>query len=194
MTPFRRSIPGTRAVGSGDARRSTRRVFSRTPLPPRKGTMHRIVDSRCVLAVRDLQASTRFYVERTRISQGFRRRFGWLEFSVAGCVQDHARRMSWREASKRARGPLVHGIPDRRGRRSVSCGSRRARSRRVIPTCDRTLGPAGVQHPHTGRTSHPIRRTNGRGRLTAIGAGGGSYPAREAPHSRMVLTRLESRP
>ena len=34
--------------------------------------MHRIVDSRCVLAVRDLQASTRFYVDVL----GFRRDFG----------------------------------------------------------------------------------------------------------------------
>jgi hypothetical protein len=35
-------------------------------------TMHRIVDSRCVLAVRDLQTSTRFYVDVL----GFRRDFG----------------------------------------------------------------------------------------------------------------------
>ncbi len=34
--------------------------------------MHRIVDSRCVLAVRDLQASTRFYIDVL----GFRRDFG----------------------------------------------------------------------------------------------------------------------
>jgi catechol 2,3-dioxygenase-like lactoylglutathione lyase family enzyme len=34
--------------------------------------MHRIVDSRCVLAVRDLQESTRFYVDVL----GFRRDFG----------------------------------------------------------------------------------------------------------------------
>lgn len=34
--------------------------------------MHRIVDSRCVLAVRDLQTSTRFYVDVL----GFRRDFG----------------------------------------------------------------------------------------------------------------------
>ena len=34
--------------------------------------MHRIVDSRCVFAVRDLHASTRFYVEVL----GFRRDFG----------------------------------------------------------------------------------------------------------------------
>jgi catechol 2,3-dioxygenase-like lactoylglutathione lyase family enzyme len=34
--------------------------------------MHRIVDSRCVLAVRDLQASTQFYTEVL----GFRRDFG----------------------------------------------------------------------------------------------------------------------
>ena len=47
------------------------------------------------------------------------------------------------------------------------------RSRGVVPTCDRTLGPAGVQHPHTGRASHPIRRTDRHCRLTAIGTGGG---------------------
>jgi catechol 2,3-dioxygenase-like lactoylglutathione lyase family enzyme len=34
--------------------------------------MHRIVDSRCVLAVRDLQASTRFYLDVL----GFRRDLG----------------------------------------------------------------------------------------------------------------------
>lgn len=34
--------------------------------------MHRIVDSRCVLAVRDLQQSTRFYIDVL----GFRRDFG----------------------------------------------------------------------------------------------------------------------
>ncbi|PYR74830.1 MAG: glyoxalase, partial [Acidobacteria bacterium] len=34
--------------------------------------MHRIVDSRCVLAVRDLRASTRFYMDVL----GFKRDFG----------------------------------------------------------------------------------------------------------------------
>jgi catechol 2,3-dioxygenase-like lactoylglutathione lyase family enzyme len=34
--------------------------------------MHRVVDSRCVLAVRDLRASTKFYIEVL----GFRREFG----------------------------------------------------------------------------------------------------------------------
>jgi hypothetical protein len=96
---------------------------------------------------------------------------GALGSQGAGCaLENPAWRMCWREASQRARRPLVRGIPDRRGRRSVSCGSCRARSRGVVPTCDRTLGPAGIQHPHTGRASHPIRRTDRRRWLTAIGA------------------------
>ena len=152
---------------------SSSRVVSRTPVPPRKGTMHRIVDSRCVLAVRDCKHPRGFMLTYSDFA-GISTIVRMAGVFCRGMRSNHAWRMCWRKASKRAGGPLVRGVSDRRGRRSVSCGSRRARSRGVVPSCDRTLGPAGVQHPHTGRASHPLRRTDRRCRLTAIGAGGGT--------------------
>ena len=91
--------------------------------------MHRIVDSRCVLAVRDLHASTRFYVDVLGFSL---RDFGdgsdgW-SFLRRDAFENHAWRMSWREASKRAGGPLVHGEVDSSRASINSCGSRRGRS------------------------------------------------------------------
>ncbi|MET0163864.1 MAG: hypothetical protein ABW318_02520 [Vicinamibacterales bacterium] len=75
------------------------------------GMMARIVNSRCVLAVRALEVSTRYYKEVLGFSQDPIDADGWL--SDARHVQGHAWRVRERETRERTRGSLVLRVLER---------------------------------------------------------------------------------
>jgi len=121
--------------------------------------MDHIVDSRCVLAVSDLDKSTRFYVDVL----GFKRDFGDGSDGWSFLSRDAFKVMLGECPDEKPASELgshayvayliVQGVDQLYEEVSV-------RGAEVISQPTTEPWASGVQHPHAGWTSHPFRRTN----------------------------------